>query len=63
MAGAQDGFAKHTPHFMMRKCSYDADTPECTTNCIHKGRYCAVDSVSEDFSGKFKGWQVHTLPC
>ncbi|CAL8466083.1 g5619 [Coccomyxa elongata] len=54
----KDGYAKHTPHFMMRKCSYDADSPECTTNCIHKGRYCAVDSIGDEFSGKFKGWQV-----
>jgi len=59
----QDGFAKFTPHFMLRKCSYDADTPECTTNCIHKGRYCAVDSISDDFNGKFKGWQVRALLC
>lgn len=57
----QDGYAKFTPHYMMRKCSYEADTHECTNNCIHGGRYCAVDSIDDEFSGKFKGWQVFAL--
>jgi hypothetical protein len=64
----QDGYSKFKPHYMLRKCSYDADAPECTTNCIHRGRYCAVDSISDTFTGKFKGWQVcagssHVPPC
>ena len=54
----QDKFSLFTPHFMLRKCSYDTDSTECTTNCIHKGRYCAVDSIDDDYSRKFQGWQV-----
>lgn len=43
---------------MVRKCSYNADSTECTTNCINNGRYCAVDSIDDAFSHKFQGWQV-----
>ena len=43
---------------MVRKCSYDTDSTECTTNCINKGRYCAVDSIDDTYSHKFQGWQV-----
>ncbi|CAL5228469.1 g11610 [Coccomyxa viridis] len=54
----KDKYALFTPHFMVRKCSYNADSTECTTNCINNGRYCAVDSIDDAFSHKFQGWQV-----
>ena len=54
----QDKYALFTPHFMIRKCSYRADSTECTTNCINNGRYCAVDSIDDAYSRKFQGWQV-----
>jgi len=54
----QDKYSLFTPHFMVRKCSYDTDSTECTTNCINKGRYCAVDSIDDTYSHKFQGWQV-----
>ena len=57
----QDKYALFTPHFMVRKCSYNADSTECTTNCINNGRYCAVDSIDDAFSRKFQGWQVSRL--
>ena len=56
---AQAGYARFTPHFMSRRCSYDAASEECSSNCIHHGRYCAVDSIGDDYESKFKGWQVH----
>ena len=57
----QDNYALFTPHFMIRKCSYSADSTECTTNCINNGRYCAVDSIDDAYSRKFQGWQVSFL--
>lgn len=58
MPTLQDKYSLFTPHFMLRKCSYEVDSSECTTNCIHKGRYCAVDSIDNKYSRKFQGWQV-----
>ena len=58
----QDKYLQFTPHFMLRKCSYEVDSTECTTNCIHKGRYCAVDSIDDAFAHKFQGWQVSCRP-
>ncbi len=52
------GYTQFKPHFMHRRCSYDAGSEECATNCIHKGRYCAVDSIDDDYASTFKGWQV-----
>ena len=45
---------------MLRKCSYDASSAECRDSCIHHGRYCAVDSISDTFSAKFKPHQVRS---
>ncbi|KAK9840728.1 hypothetical protein WJX81_000565 [Elliptochloris bilobata] len=54
----KNGYTTFAPHFMLRKCSYDKDSAECRNNCIHHGRYCAVDSISETYSSKFKPRQV-----
>jgi hypothetical protein len=62
---AQGGYATFKPHFMHRRCSYEAGSPECGTNCIHGGRYCAVDSVGDAYTDRFEGWQArthHTCP-
>ena len=61
---AQKGYARFTPHFMHRRCSYEAGSPECGANCIHKGRYCAVDSIGDAYTDRFEGWQARReLPC
>ncbi|KAK9804303.1 hypothetical protein WJX72_005862 [[Myrmecia] bisecta] len=52
------GYTQFTPHFMVRRCSYASDSPECADNCLHHGRYCAVDSIGDAFTEQFKGWQV-----
>ena len=59
-SGRQNGYTTFVPHFMLRKCSYDASSAECRDSCIHHGRYCAVDSISDTFSAKFKPRQVRS---
>ncbi len=61
-AGRQNGYTTFAPHFMMRKCSYDEDSAECRNNCIHHGRYCAMDTISEAHAAKFKPWQARARP-
>ena len=56
--GRQNGYTTFAPHFMARKCSYDEDSAECRNNCIHHGRYCAMDTISEAHASKFKPWQA-----
>eukprot|EP00884_Botryococcus_braunii_P018971 jgi/Botrbrau1/5758/Bobra.0134s0028.3 len=54
----KNGYTFFTPYFKVRKCAFDADSDECKSNCIMKGRYCAADSIGDKFKGKFKGKQV-----
>lgn len=57
----QNGYTSFTPYFKVRKCAFNADSDECKTNCIRKGRYCAADSIGDKFKGKFSGKQVCML--
>ena len=59
-AGRQNGYTTFAPHFMARKCSYDEGSAECRNNCIHHGRYCAMDTISEAHASKYKPWQACT---
>ena len=58
MPVAQNGYTTFAPHFMARKCSYDEGSAECRNNCIHHGRYCAMDTISEAHASEFKPWQA-----
>ena len=46
------------PHFMMRRCGSAPDSQACQDNCINKGRYCAMDTIDEEWAVHYKGWQV-----
>ncbi len=46
------------PHFMMRRCGGPPDSQACQDNCINKGRYCAMDTIDEEWAVHYKGWQV-----
>ena len=60
--GLQHGYTAFAPHFMHRQCPANAmATEECAVNCIHKGRYCAYDSILGDFAGQFQPRQVRSL--
>ena len=57
------GFAQLTPRFVTRRCSFGASdedraAPECQRNCIHKGRYCSMTRVGDDFKSKYGGREV-----
>jgi hypothetical protein len=54
----QNGYTLFTPWFKVRKCAFDADSTECKTNCIKKGRYCSADSIGDKFKTKYQGAQV-----
>jgi hypothetical protein len=49
------GWTKFTPHYIVWVCPPEyRDTPECRSQCIHHGRYCAPDpdgSIAEGYSG------------
>ena len=46
------------PHFMMRRCGRDEDSQACQDGCINRGRYCAMDTIDEEWAVHYKGWQV-----
>lgn len=57
------GFAQFTPRFVTRRCSFGASddergAPACERNCIHRGRYCSMAPVGDDFKGKYGGKDV-----
>ena len=60
----QHGYTAFAPHFMHRKCpNRDMASEECRANCLHHGRYCAYDSIADEFSAKFKPHQVMLDQC
>lgn len=42
----------------MRKCTAGLESVDCKSNCIHWGRYCAMDSIGSQYTDRFHGWQV-----
>lgn len=54
----QDGYVTFESHFMMRRCGGPPDSQACQDNCINKGRYCAMDTIDEEWAVHYKGWQV-----
>ena len=59
------GFAQFTPRFVTRRCSFgasddDRSSPECQRNCIHRGRYCSMTPVGDDYKSKYGGKEVVT---
>jgi hypothetical protein len=59
----QNGYTLFTPWFKVRKCAFDADSTECKSNCIKKGRYCTADSIGDKFKSKYQGAQVWDHTC
>ncbi len=58
----QAGHTLFTPHYMSRECSSGLESLDCKNNCIHYGRYCAMDSIGDEYKDSFKGWQASCSP-
>ncbi len=54
----QAGNTLFTPRYAMRKCTAGLESADCKNNCIHWGRYCAMDSIGSQYADHFHGWQV-----
>ena len=49
---------------MHRKCAANLlDTPHCQESCINHGRYCAFDSITDEFKAHFQPRQVPPSCC
>ena len=53
----QHGFTSFEPHFMHRKCDFPSQR-SCDDECINHGRYCAFDSISDQFKPRYQPKQV-----
>lgn len=56
------GYTNFTPHFLSYECkSADKNSPECESQCIYKGRYCAPDpGEGATWGVAWKGHEVAT---
>lgn len=46
------------PHVMLKACPRWTPRTECDRTCIHRGRYCAVNAVPQQYRGKYVGAQA-----